>query len=119
VPRLYGRIRPGADFERSLRLLRSVKPLSAGTLTKSGMMLGLGETFEEVEAVFQRLSGNSCDMLTLGQYLRPTLESEPVHEYITPSQFDAYREAALKAGIRSVQAGPRIRSSYRAGRAVA
>lgn len=114
VPRLYDAIRPDADFERSIRLLGSAKRISPKTRTKSGVMLGLGERSEEVIDVFRRLADVSCDRLTIGQYLRPNLESESVHEYLEPSRFAEYREAALKAGIRSVHAGSKVRSSYRA-----
>jgi lipoic acid synthetase len=114
VPRLYETIRPGADFERSIRLLQIVKKKSPETRTKTGLMLGLGERDEEVLAVFGRLSDARCDILTLGQYLRPSIESEPVHRYLEPFRFDEYRRAALETGIRNVWAGPTIRSSYHA-----
>lgn len=114
VPRLYETIRPGAGFERSIRLLQTVKRISPRTLTKTGLMLGLGERYEEVLAVFRRLSDARCDILTLGQYLRPNLESEPVHRYLEPFRFDEYRRIALETGIRCVLAGPAMRSSYHA-----
>jgi lipoic acid synthetase len=118
VPRMYETIRPGADFERSIRLLRSAKRISPNTKTKSGLMLGLGERPEEVVDVLHRLADASCDLLTLGQYLRPNCESESVHEYLEPSRFEEYREAALDAGIHRVNAGPLVRSSYHAEEAM-
>ena len=119
VPRLYGWIRPEADFDRSIQLLKAAKDHFPDTNIKSGLMLGLGEQLTEVLDVYRRLSEASCDALTLGQYLRPSLQSEPVHEYLDPARFEAYRIAAVEAGIRRVQAGPSVRSSYHAEEAMA
>lgn len=114
VPRLYRKIRPEADFERSLELLNRAKCISPDVITKSGLMVGLGETSQEVIGVFRRLVEVGCDALTIGQYLSPNWHSYPVQEYIEPERFDEYREAAQNVGIRWVHAGPYVRSSYNA-----
>ncbi len=114
VPRLYATVRPQADYNRSIGLLRRLKELSPETNTKSGLMLGLGESFEEVLEVFKDLRGAGCDLLTVGQYLRPTKKNLPVVEYIEPEIFKALREQALGMGFRSVASGPLVRSSMNA-----
>ncbi|MBU5310625.1 lipoyl synthase [Tissierella carlieri] len=112
VPELYDEVRPMAIFERSIELLDYVKRTRPEMKTKSGMMLGLGETKEQVIDVFKRLREVDCDMLTLGQYLQPTTAHIPVVEYITPEQFDEYKEIALSMGFKRVASSPLVRSSY-------
>jgi len=113
VPRLYG-VRPGADFNRSLGLLRLAKEHSPRVQTKSGLMLGMGETPEEVFQVLKCLAAVGCDKVTLGQYLSPSRHHHAVADYVTPDQFDDYRIAAEGFGITQVFSGPFVRSSYRA-----
>lgn len=113
VPRLYKRVRPGARYERSLGLLRHAKA-SGTALTKAGLMLGLGENESELIAVFSDLREVGCDILTLGQYLRPSSEQLPVERYVPPEEFDALRKTASALGFRHVESGPLVRSSYHA-----
>lgn len=115
VPRLYERIRPEADYRRSLDLLRLVKEYDGKLLTKSGIMVGLGETFEEVERVMDDLREVDCDILTIGQYLQPTRNHLPVVEYIKPETFEEWRKLALGKGFKHVSSGPLVRSSFHAG----
>ncbi|MBU5292700.1 lipoyl synthase [Anaerosalibacter bizertensis] len=112
VPELYDKVRPMANFERSIELLDYVKKKRPDMRTKSGIMLGLGETEEQVLEVFKRLREVDCDMLTLGQYLQPTAKHIPVVEYITPDQFNEYKEIALSMGFKRVASAPLVRSSY-------
>ncbi|QNB47803.1 lipoyl synthase [Thermanaerosceptrum fracticalcis] len=114
VPRLYAKVRPQASYRQSLRVLKAVKEMKPGMLTKSSLMLGLGETEGELREVFQDLKEVDCDILTLGQYLQPTPQQLPVERYVTPEEFSYYREIALSLGIREVYAGPLVRSSYHA-----
>ena len=114
VPRLYKRVRPGAKYERSLRVLQRAKEVRADLKTKTGLMLGLGETYEELLAVFGDLRAVGCDILTLGQYLQPSKEQLPVERYVHPDEFAALREEALGLGFRHVESGPLVRSSYHA-----
>lgn len=114
VPRLYPEVRPMANYQRSLELLGRVRKLDPAILTKSGIMLGLGETCDEVLAVFEDLRSHGCDCLTIGQYLAPSPKHHPLVEYITPEQFDWYRDRACQAGFRYVASGPLVRSSYMA-----
>jgi len=114
VRRLYPRVRPQADYDRSLTLLRGARECDPELLTKSGIMVGLGEEWEEILQVIQDLRTVGCDLLTVGQYLRPTRDQLPVTRYIPPETFEAIRRAALEAGFRWVEAGPFVRSSYRA-----
>jgi len=114
VPRLYKTVRPGSDYHRSLRLLALAKELRADLLTKSGLMLGLGETNDEVLAVARDLRAHGCDILTLGQYLRPTLRQLPVARFVSPEEFAELKRAAEKLGFRHVESAPLVRSSYRA-----
>lgn len=114
VPRLYGRVRPRAIYARSLALLRRAKDLVPSGITKSGLMVGLGETHAELEAVFADLRAAGVDVLTVGQYLRPSAWHLPVTRYYEPDEFAALREAALALGFRRVEAGPLVRSSYHA-----
>lgn len=114
VPRLYQQARPGADYQHSLALLQRFKAQHPAVPTKSGLMLGLGETLEEVEAVMRDLRAHDVDMLTLGQYLQPSLHHLPVSRYVTPQEFDALRAAGEGMGFKHVAAGPMVRSSYHA-----
>lgn len=115
IPRLYPRVRPEGDYQRSLAVLAGARALAPRSLTKSGLMLGLGEREEEVLAVMGDLRRAGCDLLTLGQYLRPSPAHLPVEEYIHPRRFAAYRRAALAMGFRAAFAGPLVRSSFHAG----
>jgi lipoyl synthase len=114
VPRLYPQVRPGARYERSLRLLARAKAQSPGLLTKSGLMLGLGERTSEVLDALAGLRRVRCDLLTLGQYLQPGERQRPVARYVPPDEFDAYRVKAEAMGFRGVAAGPLVRSSHQA-----
>ena len=114
VPRLYTRARAGAHSDRSLAVLRAAKAERPALLTKTGLMLGIGETIEELRCVFSDLREVGCDILTLGQYLRPSSDHLPVERYVPPAEFDALREEALAMGFRHVEAGPLVRSSYHA-----
>jgi len=114
VPRLYSAVRPQADYERSLHLLAEVKRLSPDTVSKSGLMVGLGEKPEEVSTLMRDLRKVGCDLLTIGQYLRPSQDHHPVVEYIPPSIFQAYKVEAQSLGFLAVASGPYVRSSYQA-----
>jgi lipoic acid synthetase len=114
VPRLYRSVRPGSKYDRSLKVLAMAKELAPHIPTKSGLMLGLGEEKEEVETVLNDLREISCDLLTLGQYMRPTLDQLPVQRYLTPQEFEAWAEYAWKLGFKMVHSGPLVRSSYHA-----
>jgi lipoic acid synthetase len=114
VPRLYRKVRGRAGYQRSLDLLAHVKRRSPGTVTKSGLMLGLGETTEELLEVLADLRAVACDTLTLGQYLAPTLKHVPVARFVPPAEFDALAALARTLGFRKVVAGPFVRSSYHA-----
>jgi len=117
VLRLYPTVRPQADYKRSLNLLLQVKRMAPSRLTKSGIMVGLGETSEEVLAVFKDLHLHGCDILTIGQYLAPSPRHHKVVEYVTPALFDWYRDQAYLAGFNYVASGPLVRSSYHAEKA--
>jgi len=114
VPRLYRSVRPQAVYLRSLDLLRQAKTLRPGMSTKSGIMLGLGEEPAEVREVMSDLRGAGCDILTLGQYLRPSLRHLPVTRFYPPEEFAALAEEGRALGFRHVESGPLVRSSYRA-----
>ncbi len=114
VPRLYRRIRPGASYEHSVALLAGVKQVAPGTFTKSGMMLGLGETSEEVLGVMHDLRDADVDFLTLGQYLQPTPRHAEVSRYVPPGEFEEYRDTATRMGFLLVSSSPLTRSSYHA-----
>lgn len=114
VPRLYRQVRPQANYRQSLDVLRFAKHYRPESLTKSGLMVGLGETPREVEALLRDLSEAQCDVATLGQYLQPARRNLRVAEYITPAQFDAYRDYGLSIGFKMVFSGPLVRSSYMA-----
>jgi lipoyl synthase len=119
VPRLYRKARPGADYAWSLKLLQLFKEQHPAVPTKSGLMLGLGETFEEIEAVMRDLRAHDCDMLTIGQYLQPSRHHLPVERYVTPEDFDHLGAIARGLGFANVASGPMVRSSYHADRQAA
>ncbi|HEV3258355.1 MAG TPA: lipoyl synthase [Gemmataceae bacterium] len=119
VPRFYRKVRGRADYQRSLDLLAHVKRRAPETVTKSGLMLGLGETAEELLDVLADLRCVSCDTLTLGQYLAPTLKHVPVARYIPPAEFDVLAVLARSLGFSHVASGPFVRSSYHADEMVA
>ena len=114
VPRLYGHVRPKAKYDRSLDLLKRAKSLDPDGKTKSGLMVGLGESHEELVEVFKDLKASDVDILTIGQYLRPTSKHLPVERYYHPSEFEDLRTSALAMGFQHVEAGPLVRSSYHA-----
>ena len=114
VPRLYHRVRRNADYQRTLDLLKQIKDEAPDMPTKSGLMLGLGETREELLDVFADLRSVSCDMLTLGQYLQPSPDHLPVERYVPPEEFDEIGELARMLGFSMVASGPFVRSSYHA-----
>ena len=116
VPRLYRQVRPQAKYQRSLEFIRRTK--EAGFRTKSGAMLGIGETHEEILALMQDLLDHGCDVLTLGQYLQPTPQHLPVQRFVTPEEFEMYRQIGLEMGFDYVESGPLVRSSYHSERHV-
>jgi lipoic acid synthetase len=114
VPRLYKLARPGADYRNSLKLLRDFKSRFPEIPTKSGLMVGLGETDEEIVEVMRELRAHDVDMLTIGQYLQPTQGHLPVLRYVEPAQFKVFESTALEVGFRHAACGPLVRSSYHA-----
>jgi lipoic acid synthetase len=114
VPRLYRVVRSGSRYERSLRLLEYAKELNPALITKSGLMVGLGEEMHELLAVYQDLANVGVDVLTIGQYLRPSKDHLPMARYYTPDEFAYMKREALKMGFRHVESGPLVRSSYHA-----
>jgi len=114
VPRLYRQARPGADYAWSLQLLKAFKARHPAIPTKSGLMLGLGETLEEVAEVMHHLREHDCDMLTLGQYLQPSQHHLPVSRYVPPDEFQQLEELGYELGFGNVASGPMVRSSYHA-----
>jgi lipoic acid synthetase len=114
VPRLYPQVRPKARYPRSLEVLQRAKRLDATVFTKSGIMLGLGEEREEVLQVFRDLRAHDVEILTVGQYLRPSLNHLPIVRYVTPEEFADLKREALAMGFRHVESGPLVRSSYHA-----
>jgi len=114
VPRLYRVARSGARYQRTLRLLERAKEIAPGTVTKTGIMVGLGETTNEVLEVFYDLAERGVDILTVGQYLRPSRDHLPVTRMVHPDEFRFLKEEALKMGFRHVESGPLVRSSYHA-----
>lgn len=115
VPRLYPEVRPQAEYARSIHLLRRAKEINPEKVTKSGLMLGLGEERKEVREVMADLREVCCDLLTLGQYLRPSGEHHPVRRYIPPEEFEEWGREAEKMGFKGVFSGPLVRSSFHAG----
>lgn len=112
VPRLYKKVRPQAKYERSLQVIRWAK--ESGMVTKSGIMVGLGETENEVLEVMRDLHASGCDIMTIGQYLQPTREHLPVDRFVHPDEFRMYKRVGLEMGFRMVESGPLVRSSYHA-----
>lgn len=112
VPRLYLPVRPQGKYERSLELLRIAKTF--GMVTKSGLMVGLGETDDEVLAVMRDWRESGCDLITIGQYMQPTPNHLPVERWVTPETFDWFREQGMAMGFTNVFSGPLVRSSYHA-----
>ena len=115
VARLYRSARPGGRYARALELLARAGRLAPGIPTKSGLMVGLGERWPEIQATLADLRGAGCDLLTIGQYLRPSAAHLPVERYYTPDEFARLKEAALRLGFGHVESGPLVRSSYHAG----
>ena len=115
VPRLYRRVRPYANYQQTLNLLRTSKQLEAQMLTKSGLMVGLGETVTELLETMEDLRDTECDILTVGQYLSPSARHLPIQRYYTPEEFEELKEAGIEMGFRHVESGPLVRSSYHAG----
>jgi lipoyl synthase len=118
VPRLYRQVRLGARYERSLDMLAYAKRISPGTPTKSGLMLGLGEAIDEVISVMRDLNARGVDILTVGQYLRPSHKHLPIVRYVTPAEFDDLRRVGYEMGFAHVESGPLVRSSYHAAESV-
>ncbi|MBN2461088.1 MAG: lipoyl synthase [Candidatus Cloacimonetes bacterium] len=116
VSRLYPRVRPGASYERSLQVLRFASELNRDLITKSGFMVGLGETEDEIMSLMKDLRDSAVDILTIGQYMSPSRNHYPVQEYIKPAVFSLYKGEALKLGFSLVESAPLVRSSYRAER---
>ncbi|MCG9127117.1 lipoyl synthase [Candidatus Poribacteria bacterium] len=115
VHRLYRRARPHADYQQSLNLLKKSKEIKPKMITKSGLMVGLGETVSELLETMQDISYTGCDILTIGQYLSPSTRHLPIQRYYTPEEFDELKEAGLTMGFQHVESGPLVRSSYHAG----
>lgn len=114
VPRLYTKVRPGADYQGSLQLLGDFKQLYPQITTKSGLMVGLGETDEEIYQVMYDLRRHDCDLLTIGQYLSPSRRHLPVERFVSPDEFENFRIKGLEMGFRGIASGPLVRSSYKA-----
>ena len=114
VPRLYRAVRSGAKYERTLDLLSNVKRFAPGMVSKTGVMVGIGETMDELLEVFRNLAARKVDILTVGQYLRPSKDHLPMTRYYTPEEFAFIKTEALKMGFRHVESGPLVRSSYHA-----
>ena len=114
VPSLYSAVRPMASYKQSLELLRRVKTMADGIYSKTGLMVGVGETEDEVLAVMDDLIAVDCDILTIGQYLQPSKAHIDIAEFITPEQFEEYKRIGLKKGFKYVASGPFVRSSYNA-----
>jgi len=114
VPRLYPQVRPGAGYNRSVELLEAVKRINPGIVTKSGLMLGLGETREEVIGVMSELREADCDLLTIGQYLQPSPQHHPVVSFVSPDDFSEYERLGREMGFAGVASAPLVRSSFKA-----
>jgi len=114
VPRLYGKVRPGHSYDCSLKILQQAKRLRGGLLTKSGFMVGVGETRDEIMATLHDLRENNVDIVTIGQYLQPTNRQLKVERYVSPDEFREFKTEADKLGFRHVESGPLVRSSYHA-----
>lgn len=118
VPRLYGSVCPQSNYKTSLEVLKNIKLLNQAIKSKTGIMVGLGETKEEMVKVFAELRGVGCEILTIGQYLAPSKQHHPIIEYIHPDVFEEYKRIALDMGFSHVSSGPFVRSSYHAGEAL-
>lgn len=114
IPRLYKKVRPGAEYERSINIHRWAKEVNPNILTKAGIMVGLGETYEEVLKIMDDLCAVKVDIMTIGQYLRPSERQLPVKAFVTPEEFKQYEIAGLERGFKYVESGPLVRSSYHA-----
>jgi lipoic acid synthetase len=114
VSRLYPVIRPQAVYVRSLELLKQVKTYDSRITAKSGIMLGLGETSEEIRLTIEDIAASGCNILTIGQYLQPSTDNFPVKRFVCPEEFEEWRKTALNTGFSEVASGPLVRSSYRA-----
>jgi lipoic acid synthetase len=114
VPRLYSFVRPQAQYARSLELIRRAKAMAPDVLAKSGFMVGLGETRDELFAIMRDLRANGCDIVTIGQYLRPSMQHLPVDRYYEPGEYETFRAFGRELGFHHVEAGPLVRSSYHA-----
>jgi lipoic acid synthetase len=114
VPRLYGKVRPGHSYECSLSILRQAKKIRGDVLTKSGFMVGVGESYDEVMSTLRDLRENNVDIVTIGQYLQPSNRQLRVERYVTPDEFQQFKTEAEKLGFRHVESGPLVRSSYHA-----
>jgi len=114
VPRLYKQVRPGSDYQWSLDLLKKYKDMAPDVLTKSGIMVGVGETREEVLQVMEDMYAHNIDMVTIGQYLQPSRDHLPVDRFVHPDEFEEYAQIGEKMGFHHVASGPMVRSSYHA-----
>lgn len=114
IPRLYRQVRPGSDYQWSLDLLKNFKERCPEVPTKSGLMVGMGETFEEIVEVMKDLRAHNVDMLTIGQYLQPSKHHFPMDRFVTPEEFERYEEVAKELGFKHAACGPLVRSSYHA-----
>jgi len=114
VPRLYPSVRPIADYKRSLYLLKAVHKKNTSIITKSGLMLGMGERMDEVLMAMQDIRNAGCDIITLGQYLRPNKNALPIQRYYTPEEFEKLKKKGVAMGFKHIEAGPLVRSSYHA-----
>src|SRR5205823_2440161 len=114
VPRLYRAVRSGARYQRTLKLLENVKKFAPSMVSKTGVMVGIGETMDELLEVFRDLAAIKVNILTIGQYLRPSRDHLPMTRYYHPDEFRLMKEEALKMGFRHVESGPLVRSSYHA-----
>ena len=114
VPRLYPALRPGASYTMSLRVVESISARADNVISKSGIMVGLGETISELRELINDLATVGCRALTIGQYLRPTRRQVPVQRFVPPAEFEWLRQFAISVGISHVVAGPLVRSSYKA-----
>ena len=114
VPRLYGKVRPGHSYECSLNILKEAKRMRANMLTKSGFMVGVGESYDEIMTTLQDLRAHDVDIVTIGQYLQPSNRQLRVERYVTPDEFKEFKTAGDQLGFRHVESGPLVRSSYHA-----
>ena len=114
VPRLYTEVRPRANFERSLQLLKDAKDINPNITTKSGLMAGLGETSDELYETMERLRGVGCDLLTIGQYLQPSTKHHPVIRFTPPEEFNEYEQWGIAMGFKGIASAPLVRSSFNA-----